>query len=193
MRAELEQRMAAKVVTYEDRGRVLPGGMCGCCGGGPKVEPGSREEPWYVYRAGMCDADGVYYSMLCEGCLEDMRAENDRRPLTERDEVANQITQLLGDDIDGAKPPWTTCFSDAAPDPRRGVRSNGQIRLFLDRRHPAHATRMAPDALIDRILEPVSAPSRASQGRVYVQYGRGVEDTPPTPSAGPALHEYDDR
>ena len=51
----------------------------------------------------MCDADGVYYSMLCEGCLEDMRAENDRRPLTERDEVANQITELLGDDIDGAQ------------------------------------------------------------------------------------------
>lgn len=25
----------------------------------------------YIYRAGLCDSDDVYYSMLCEGCLEE--------------------------------------------------------------------------------------------------------------------------
>ena len=56
-----------------------------------------------MYRAGICDADGVYYAMLCEGCLEEIRFEKSKRPQTERDEVAETITELLGDDIDGAQ------------------------------------------------------------------------------------------
>ena len=43
------------------------------------------------------------FSMLCEGCLEEIREENARRPQTERDEVAREVTELLGDDVDGAQ------------------------------------------------------------------------------------------
>jgi len=103
LKAELEERLAAKIVTYEDKGVIRPGGMCNCCGGGPNVEPDWRFEPWYVFRAGFCDSDGVYYAALCEGCLEEIRDENERRPQTERDEIAREITELLGDDTDGAQ------------------------------------------------------------------------------------------
>lgn len=41
--------------------------------------------------------------MLCEGCLEDIRAENHKRPKTLRDEIAEEVTDLLGDDTDGAQ------------------------------------------------------------------------------------------
>ena len=67
------------------------------------MSPSWRPEPWYIYRAGICDSDGVYYSMLCEGCLEEIQDENARRPATERDEIAREVTELLGDDIDGAQ------------------------------------------------------------------------------------------
>ena len=100
---ELESRIESKVVTYECDGVLEPGGMCNCCGSGPDPEPDWRGDPWLVYRAGICDSDGVYYSMLCEGCLEDIREENLKRPQTERDENAKLITELLGDDLDGAQ------------------------------------------------------------------------------------------
>lgn len=103
LKAELEKRFGAKIVTYEDGSDICPGGQCGCCGSGPNVSPDWRDEPWYVFRAGICDADGVYFSMLCEGCLEEIRAENDHRPQTQRDEIAREITELLGDDVDGAQ------------------------------------------------------------------------------------------
>ena len=99
----MEARLRAKVVTFEKEGREAPGGMCGCCGGGPNCEPDWRDEPWYVYQAGICDGDGVYYSMLCEGCLEDIRSENAARPKTERDQIARLVTNLMGDDLDGAQ------------------------------------------------------------------------------------------
>jgi len=102
-KAELEKRFGAKVITYEDGSVIRAGGMCACCGSGPDVAPDWRDEPWYVFRAGFCDSDGVYYSQLCEGCLEEIRVENDRRPQTERDEIAREITELLDDDIDGAQ------------------------------------------------------------------------------------------
>ncbi len=107
MWAELEQRMHAKVVTFEDGNETRPGGMCNCCGGGPNPEPDWRADPWSIYQAGLCDGDGVYYSMLCEGCLEDIRHENEKRAkaglLTERDDQAREVTDLLGNDIDGAQ------------------------------------------------------------------------------------------
>ena len=103
LREQLESRFSAKIVTYAADGSEQPGGMCGCCGGGPDVSPSWRPEPWYIYRAGICDSDGVYYSMLCEGCLEEIQDENARRPATERDEIAREVTELLGDDIDGAQ------------------------------------------------------------------------------------------
>lgn len=102
-REEMEGRLQAVVVTFNDNGVIKPGGMCGCCGGGPDPAPDWRAEPWYVYRAGICDADGIYFAMLCEGCLEDIRTENKRRPQTERDRIAREVSELLGDDIDGAQ------------------------------------------------------------------------------------------
>lgn len=102
-KADMEQRLSAKIVTYEDGDRVLPGGMCRCCGSGPNRTPDWRGEPWYIYHAGLCDADGVYYSMLCEGCLEELREFNAQRPTTQRDEIARDVTELLGDDLDGAQ------------------------------------------------------------------------------------------
>lgn len=102
-RTEMEQRLSAKIVTYDDHGVERPGGMCGCCGAGPNANPDWRGDPWYVYQAGLCDVDQVYYSMLCEGCLEEIRAENGRRPETERDIAAREIAELLGDDLDGAQ------------------------------------------------------------------------------------------
>lgn len=99
----LEQRFAAKIVTFVDRSVERPGGMCACCGGGPNATPDWRGEPWYVYHAGICDGDGVYYNALCEGCLEEIREENAKRPQTERDRLASEIAELLGDDIDGAQ------------------------------------------------------------------------------------------
>ena len=87
LKAELEQRLGAKIVTYEDNGVIRPGGACNCCGGGPNVEPDWRSDPWYIFKAGLCDSDGVFYGMLCEGCLEDIREENARRPQTQRDEA----------------------------------------------------------------------------------------------------------
>ena len=102
-RSEMETRLQAKIVTFDDHGVEKPGGMCNCCGGGPNVDPDWRDEPWYIYRAGICDADGIYMSMLCEGCLEDIREENAKRPRTQRDEIAREVTELLGDDLDGAQ------------------------------------------------------------------------------------------
>ena len=100
---EMEETFQARVVTYEDGNELKPGGMCGCCGTGPKVAPEWRGDPWYIYRAGMCDADGHYYSMLCEDCLESIRAQNSRRVRTERDEIADEVRKLMGDDDDGAQ------------------------------------------------------------------------------------------
>ena len=103
MRDELESQLEARIVTYESSGKELPGGMCACCGGGPNATPDWRVQPWYIFRAGICDSDGVYYSMLCEGCLEDIRFANEGRADTQRDETARQITDLMGDDLDGAQ------------------------------------------------------------------------------------------
>ena len=38
-----------------------------------------------------------------EQCFEELRAENAGRPQTERDEIARELTELLGSDIDGAQ------------------------------------------------------------------------------------------
>ncbi len=102
-RSVLESRLNAKAITFNDGGKEMPGGMCNCCGGGPNPEPEWRAEPWLIYRAGICDADGVYFSMLCEGCLEDIRDSNARRPKTLRDEYAELVTELLGEDLEGAQ------------------------------------------------------------------------------------------
>ena len=86
------------VVTYTDdqTGRKLPGGQCRCCGTGP-----SLDGELLIHKAGLCDTDGVFYSMLCDYCLEDMLAYQVRRQPTVRDEKARLVAEMLGDDLDG--------------------------------------------------------------------------------------------
>ena len=86
--------------------------MCSCCGAGPRVT--DEHDWWLVFKAGLCDSDGVFYSMLCdgpsgEGCLSVIRAENKRRKPTFRDDVADIISMMNGDDVDGMQ----TDFEDA--------------------------------------------------------------------------------
>jgi len=103
LQAELEARYKTKIVTFDKDGEQHPGGMCRCCGCGPNVSPDYRDEPWYIYVANLCDTDGVFYSTLCEDCLEETRLELHLRPKTGRDEMAEEISELLGDDLDGAQ------------------------------------------------------------------------------------------
>ncbi|MBV8382414.1 MAG: hypothetical protein JOZ63_07395 [Planctomycetaceae bacterium] len=94
----------ANVITFASQfdnpeGKVEPGGMCSCCGAGPKI---TEYDWWLVFRAGICDSDGVYYSMLCDGptgggCLSAIRAENAKRRRTSRDHAVAIVAELLGD------------------------------------------------------------------------------------------------
>ncbi|HCK33885.1 MAG TPA: hypothetical protein DHW20_01820 [Gemmatimonadetes bacterium] len=59
------------------------------------------DPPWYVYHAGIADRDGVFYSMLCQGCLEDIRLENTSRDKTDTDHKAELVRLLLPGDPDG--------------------------------------------------------------------------------------------
>lgn len=91
------------------------GGSCSCCGASPTLHIGTMDDDgdhgtdWLVvFKAGLVDSDGVYYSMLCglddgSGCLGSIRAENARRTPTCRDEAATLVTDLLEDDPDGAQ------------------------------------------------------------------------------------------
>jgi hypothetical protein len=106
---DAEARHKAKVITFEsqfDNSQNLtsPGGMCSRCGTGPRVS--DEHDWWLVFKAGLCDSDGVFYSMLCggpsgEGCLETIRDENARRTRTHRDDAADVIRMINGDDVDG--------------------------------------------------------------------------------------------
>ena len=85
---------------------LSPGGMCSCCGAGPRVT--DEHDWWLVFKAGLSDSDGVFYSMLCvgcdgSGCLPEVRAANARRKPTFRDEAGALVMDLMGDDIDGAE------------------------------------------------------------------------------------------
>jgi hypothetical protein len=80
--------------------------MCACCGGGPRID--GHGDWWLIFRAGLVDADGVYYAMLCDnptrdGCLSDIRRENEKRQRTARDKAAAVVTDQMVDDIDGAQ------------------------------------------------------------------------------------------
>jgi hypothetical protein len=99
----------ARVITFEPcrdnpKKRIAPGGMCSCCGASPRVD--GADDWWLVFKAGLCDSDGVFYSMLCggpsgEGCLEEVRAENAKRKRSPRDDMASMSRMLNGDDVDG--------------------------------------------------------------------------------------------
>ena len=99
----------AKVVTFESQfnnpdGLTSPGGQCSCCGGSPRITRGS--DWWLVFRAGLCDGDGEFFAMLCDGptgdgCLSAIRRENARRKPTFRDRAAEVVRDLNGDDLDG--------------------------------------------------------------------------------------------
>jgi hypothetical protein len=106
---DAETMFKAKVITFEsqfDNPKKLtsPGGMCSCCGAGPRVS--DEHDWWLVFRAGLCDSDGVFYAMLCggpsgEGCLEEIRHENAKRKRTVRDDAAAVTRMMNGDDVDG--------------------------------------------------------------------------------------------
>jgi hypothetical protein len=95
----------AKVVTYEVTTDVkAPGGSCSCCGAGPRISEGG--DYCLIFRAAICDSDGVFYSMLCDfpdqsGCLTATRDANAARKKTPRDEMAELISEIGGDDLDG--------------------------------------------------------------------------------------------
>ncbi len=106
---DAEAMFKAKVITFESqfnnpKNQTEPGGMCSCCGAGPRVN--SVHDWWLVFKAGLCDSDGVFYSMLCgggsgDGCLEEIRHQNAKRKRTFRDEAAEIIRFMNGDDVDG--------------------------------------------------------------------------------------------
>ena len=111
-----EELVKGKCVTSYDSYRpddpVRPGGMCSCCGAGPRIQ--DEHDWWLVFKAGVCDFDGVFMSMLCVGpggvgCLEEIRPDADRRKPSFRDDAAELIADLLGDDLDGAQ----AMFEDA--------------------------------------------------------------------------------
>ncbi len=103
MRAEMEHRFQAKVIVFEKDGQLHAGGMCRCCGSGPNIQPDYQHEPWFIYKANLCDADGVFYAMACQDCLEEIRLANNMRPKTDRDEMAEIISELMDDDLDGSQ------------------------------------------------------------------------------------------
>lgn len=106
-----EQAFGASCITFASqfdnpKGLIEPGGMCSCCGAGPRVD--DEREWWLIMKAGLSDSDGVFYSMLCvgcdsTGCLEEIRAANKKRPSTFRDEASTLIMEMMGDDVDGAE------------------------------------------------------------------------------------------
>ncbi|MCA9068059.1 MAG: hypothetical protein KDA84_04015 [Planctomycetaceae bacterium] len=103
MRAELEQRFQSTVIVFEKNGQLHPGGACRCCGCGPNARPDYQHEPRYIYKANLCDADGVFYAMACEDCLEEIRLANRLRPKTDRDEMAEIIGEMMDEDLDGSQ------------------------------------------------------------------------------------------
>jgi hypothetical protein len=94
---------------------------CSCCCARPhaigELDANGRESdyPWYVFRAGLVDGDGEYYSYLCAsapdgtgGCLEEIRREQekngtpaDRATGLDRQDKANVLAEVLGNDEDG--------------------------------------------------------------------------------------------
>ena len=108
---EAEELHKATVITFASqfdnpKGKLSPGGQCSCCGLSPHVD--GVFDWWLVFKAGLVDSDGVYYSMLCDnstndGCLSSIRREKERREKTKRDEAAEVLSEMLGDDVDGAE------------------------------------------------------------------------------------------
>ena len=106
-----ERILGAQVVTFASqfdnpKTWLQAGGMCSCCGAGPRID--GIADWWLVFKAGLADGDGVYYSMLCDnptrdGCLTEIRRENERRKKTARDEAAEIVTELMDGDLDGAE------------------------------------------------------------------------------------------
>jgi hypothetical protein len=105
-----EELMGARCITsfdgYRPRDPVRVGGMCSCCGASGRVD--GPDDWWLVMRAGFNDPDGVFMSMLCvgpdgSGCFTEIREDSKKRPPSLRDLAAAEISDLLGDDVDGAE------------------------------------------------------------------------------------------
>ncbi len=89
----------AKYATANGKKYELTQGSCSCCG----TSPGKN---FSVVRAGLVDSDGVYYALLCAevdegqawgGCLEDVLREQARKGKNPRQEKANILRSLLGE------------------------------------------------------------------------------------------------
>ncbi len=105
-----EELLGAMCITsyddYRPEAKVSVGGMCSCCGASGHVD--GPDDWWLVMRAGFCDSDGVFMSMLCvgpdgTGCFTEIRDQSRKRPVSLRDMAAAEISELLGDDVDGAQ------------------------------------------------------------------------------------------
>lgn len=79
------------------------GGSCSCCGGSA-YKAGEKDcngrittEDWYVFRAGWCDSDGVFFSRLCGdkdgiGCITEVKPAHNK---------ANMFAQAMMDIMPG--------------------------------------------------------------------------------------------
>ena len=75
------------------------GGSCSCCGAQDTTDKGGD---WYVYRAGFCDTDGVFYPRLCGsvdglGCISDVKPAPADHP---RQVQADLLIEMMPDEID---------------------------------------------------------------------------------------------
>lgn len=99
------------VVTIGEFKTTRVGGCyCGCCG----FQPSEEDEDFHLWRAGICDGDGVFYAALCGltdatgGCLESILLERDKNLCesgypAKRQHAADFIARLQGDDYDAAQ------------------------------------------------------------------------------------------
>lgn len=81
---------------------------CSCCGASPSDK---SDFEWFVYKAGLVDVDGIYFSYLCgdkdgNGCLSDIykdqfKDSNLNSIMNRRQEVADTMKEIMPDDEDG--------------------------------------------------------------------------------------------
>ena len=92
-----------KIVSIDGKEYKETKASCSCCSAKPTKD-------WRVYKAGISDSDGIYFSYLCgapddglDGCLE--WAIDDAKKATGsakgRQIAASILSDLLGDDEDG--------------------------------------------------------------------------------------------
>ena len=106
---------APKLVTVFDRQWARSPASCSCCSASPTRDDAPLTEyPWYCYRAGLTDRDGVHYGYLCgdvdglAGCLESVLLEQHKDKVAGRKPTGAQVatkilSDLMPDDPDGVQ------------------------------------------------------------------------------------------